>query len=281
MHRLDEKSEFTIEVPENGQYVLEDVEVLQNLRKEDIEQRMQEIEAQLDSMKDEVNLKAIDEYYSKHTEYLHRIALVETLSHQRDEARSVYFTLRKRRTDEFMAGFNTISLRLKELYQMLTLGGDAELELVDSLDPFGEGVLFSVRPPRKSWKQIANLSGGEKTLSSLALVFALHAYKPTPLYVMDEIDAALDFRNVSIVGNYLTERTKDSQFIVISLRNNMFELADRLVGIYKTSNTTKSITIDPKKLSMPRGVMNADAVEYKQDERQVLSDATNRITHLK
>jgi hypothetical protein len=130
------------------------------------------------------------------------------------------------------------------MYQMITLGGDAELELVDTLDPFSEvllrpqrrwararplqpaplmphpntrrqltppsppqphpnpaprqGIVFSVRPPKKSWKHIANLSGGEKTLSSLALVFALHHYKPTPLYVMDEIDAALDFKNVSI-----------------------------------------------------------------------------------
>ncbi|XP_065857713.1 structural maintenance of chromosomes protein 4-like isoform X2 [Euphorbia lathyris] len=142
-------------------------------------------------------------------------------------------------------GFNTISLKLKEMYQMITLGGDAELELVDSLDPFSEGVVFSVRPPKKSWKNIANLSGGEKTLSSLALVFALHHYKPTPLYVMDEIDAALDFKNVSIVGHYVKDRTKDAQFIIISLRNNMFELADRLVGIYKTDNCTKSITINP------------------------------------
>ena len=86
---------------------------------------------------------------------------------------------------------------------MITLGGDAELELVDNLNPFSEGIVFSVRPHKKSWKNISNLSGGEKTLSSLALVFALHHYKPTPLYVMDEIDAALDFRNVSIVGNYI------------------------------------------------------------------------------
>jgi len=57
------------------------------------------------------------------------------------------------------------------------IGGDAELELVDSLDPFSEGIVFSVRPPKKSWKNISNLSGGEKTLSSLALVFALHYYK--------------------------------------------------------------------------------------------------------
>ena len=92
------------------------------------------------------------------------------------------------------------------LPQMITLGGDAELELVDSLDPFSEGIVFSVRPPKKSWKNISNLSGGEKTLSSLALVFALHHYKPSPLYVMDEIDAALDFKNVSIVAHYIKVR---------------------------------------------------------------------------
>lgn len=146
----------------------------------------------------------------------------------------------------FMDGFGQITLKLKEMYQMITLGGDAELELVDSLDPFSEGIVFSVRPPKKSWKNISNLSGGEKTLSSLALVFALHHFKPTPLYVMDEIDAALDFKNVSIVANYIKERTRNAQFIIISLRNNMFELADRLVGIYKTNNQTKSISINPR-----------------------------------
>lgn len=135
-----------------------------------------------------------------------------------------------------MDGFGQITLKLKEMYQMITLGGDAELELVDSLDPFSEGIVFSVRPPKKSWKNISNLSGGEKTLSSLALVFALHHFKPTPLYVMDEIDAALDFKNVSIVANYIKERTRNAQFIIISLRNNMFELADRLVGIYVSSS---------------------------------------------
>merc|ERR1711904_724657 len=149
---------------------------------------------------------------------------------------------------EFMEGYSVITLKLKEMYQMITLGGDAELELVDSLDPFSEGIVFSVRPPKKSWKNIANLSGSEKTLSSLAVVFALHYYKPTPLYFMDEIDAALDFRNVSIIANYIKERTKNAQFIIISLRNHMFELADRLMGIYKTHDQSKSVTIAPKLL---------------------------------
>ncbi|KAI0486963.1 hypothetical protein F4859DRAFT_322124 [Xylaria cf. heliscus] len=163
---------------------------------------------------------------------------------QRDSAKKRCDDLRRLRLEGFMEGFSTISLRLKEMYQMITMGGNAELELVDSLDPFSEGILFSVMPPKKSWKNISNLSGGEKTLSSLALVFALHHYKPTPLYVMDEIDAALDFRNVSIVANYIKERTKNAQFIVISLRNNMFELAARLVGVYKVNHMTKSVTIE-------------------------------------
>jgi len=93
---------------------------------------------------------------------------------------------------------------------------------------------------------MAKLSGGEKTLSSLALIFSLHYYRPTPLYFMDEIDAALDYKNVSIIGEYIQQRTKDAQFIIISLRNNMFELASQLVGVYKTFNTTKSITYIPK-----------------------------------
>ncbi|TQS32720.1 hypothetical protein Golomagni_06955 [Golovinomyces magnicellulatus] len=133
-----------------------------------------------------------------------------------------------------MEGFSAISLRLKEMYQMITMGGNANWSWSTVWTPSA----------KKSWKNIGNLSGGEKTLSSLALVFALHHYKPTPLYVMDEIDAALDFRNVSIVANYIKERTKNAQFIVISLRNNMFELAARLVGVYKVNHMTKSVTIE-------------------------------------
>jgi structural maintenance of chromosome 4 len=177
---------------------------------------------------------------------LRRVSDLDAITEERNAARRKHEDLRRLRLEMFMDGFGEITLKLKEMYQMITLGGDAELELVDSLDPFSEGIVFSVRPPKKSWKNISNLSGGEKTLSSLALVFALHHFKPTPLYVMDEIDAALDFKNVSIVANYIKERTRNAQFIIISLRNNMFELADRLVGIYKTNNCTKSVSINPR-----------------------------------
>ncbi|KAJ1326088.1 structural maintenance of chromosome 4 [Microdochium nivale] len=191
-----------------------------------------------------VDVGVLSEYRRRVEEHAARSSDLAEAVLQRDTAKKRCDELRRLRLEGFMEGFSTISLRLKEMYQMITMGGNAELELVDSLDPFSEGILFSVMPPKKSWKNISNLSGGEKTLSSLALVFALHHYKPTPLYVMDEIDAALDFRNVSIVANYIKERTKNAQFIVISLRNNMFELAARLVGVYKVSHMTKSVTIE-------------------------------------
>ena len=183
-----------------------------------------------------VELAVLAEYRRRANEHATRLEDLNTALAARDSAKKRTDELRRLRLEGFMEGFSAISLRLKEMYQMITMGGNAELELVDSLDPFAEGILFSVMPPKKSWKNISNLSGGEKTLSSLALVFALHHYKPTPLYVMDEIDAALDFRNVSIVAAYIKERTKNAQFIVISLRNNMFELASRLVGVYKVNH---------------------------------------------
>ena len=202
-----------------------------------------------------VELGVLAEYRRRAEEHSARNSDLQTAVAQRDTAKKRCDELRRLRLEGFMTGFSLISLRLKEMYQMITMGGNAELELVDSLDPFSEGILFSVMPPKKSWKNISNLSGGEKTLSSLALVFALHHYKPTPLYVMDEIDAALDFRNVSefhrcsnfadsmhqvsIVASYIKERTKNAQFIVISLRNNMFELASRLVGVYKVNHMVR------------------------------------------
>nr|CAB66811.1 hypothetical protein [Homo sapiens] len=223
----------------------EDLEAIKN--PDSITNQIALLEARCHEMKP--NLGAIAEYKKKEELYLQRVAELDKITYERDSFRQAYEDLRKQRLNEFMAGFYIITNKLKENYQMLTLGGDAELELVDSLDPFSEGIMFSVRPPKKSWKKIFNLSGGEKTLSSLALVFALHHYKPTPLYFMDEIDAALDFKNVSIVAFYIYEQTKNAQFIIISLRNNMFEISDRLIGIYKTYNITKSVAVNPKEIA--------------------------------
>jgi structural maintenance of chromosome 4 len=199
------------------------------------------------------NMSAILEYRKRRQLVAEKSQAYEQASLLLEEQRARYEDLRRQRSEMFLAGFTVIQHKLKEMYQLLTRDGDADLEFVDSLDPFCAGILFIVRPPKKSWKSVSNLSGGEKTLSSLALIFALHHFRPTPLYVMDEIDAALDFRNVDIVAKYGQHRTKNAQFIIISLRNHMFEPANRLVGIYKTHNCTKSVAIDPRKFHLPKG----------------------------
>ena len=244
------------------------IDELSELDEDDIKLEINMLEGERDRLKSQVNLQALEEYRRKEEEYSERVVELKEITEKRNEKRTAWDLLRRERLDKFLTGFSTITLKLKEMYQMITLGGDAELELVDSLDPFSEGIVFSVRPPRKSWKAISNLSGGEKTLASLALVFALHHFRPTPLYVMDEIDAALDFKNVSIVANYIKERTKNAQFIIISLRNNMFELADRLIGIYKTNDITKTVTINPGAFEKPSSATRNTAA---------LSDRTNMI----
>ena len=190
-----------------------------------------------------VNLDILPSFGSKEQEFQTFKSELEEAATKLHEIKERGEELNERRHSEFSEGFNQISSTLKSMYHLITAGGMAELEYSDSHDAFSEGIVFSVMPPKKSWRTISNLSGGEKTLASLALVFALHHYKPTPLYVMDEIDAALDFKNVSIVANYIKSRTKNAQFIVISLRNNMFELAESLIGIYKVNNMTKSATL--------------------------------------
>ncbi|CAL6019611.1 SMC4-like_protein [Hexamita inflata] len=151
--------------------------------------------------------------------------------------------LKNERKTNFLKSLDEINERLREIYRIFSMGGDALLECIDNLDPF-LGLQYSVMPPKKSWRSIQNLSGGEKTLSSLSLIFALHQYKRNFIYIVDEIDAALDFRNVSLVANYMKELSLDCQFVIISQRNNTFEAADQLIGIYKINNASTHVTMD-------------------------------------
>ncbi|KPA78319.1 hypothetical protein ABB37_06453 [Leptomonas pyrrhocoris] len=193
----------------------------------------------------EIDFRAVALWRERDLAHRQAKAYYEAKKAVSDEAEQELMTLKETRRVAFMTAFELIRTRLKEVYQLLTHGGDADVELVDVNDPF-EGINFVVRPPKKSWKQISNLSGGEKTLASLALIFALHYIKPTPIYVMDEIDAALDFRNVSIVANYVLRQARGAQFIIISLRNHMFEEAHQLVGVCKVNDTTATLVLMPR-----------------------------------
>ncbi|CEF59634.1 Structural maintenance of chromosomes protein 4 [Strongyloides ratti] len=151
---------------------------------------------------------------------------------------------RSQRIQEFFVGLKIISDNVKNVYQAITFGGDAELQCCDMLDPYNFGISYKIRPPNKSWRKLNNLSGGEKTLASLALIFGLHEYNPTPLYIMDEIDASLDFRNVSVIGRYIKQKTSNAQFIVVSLRKEMYELADKCICIWKVKDETVAGSYD-------------------------------------
>jgi structural maintenance of chromosome 4 len=107
------------------------------------------------------NLGAIMEYREKQQEFQQRTDELQVITQELEQQLQSCEELRKKRLDEFVAGFTIINMKLREMYRTITLGGDAELEFNDKSDPFAEGISFSVRPPKKSWKNIANLSGGE------------------------------------------------------------------------------------------------------------------------
>ena len=194
----------------------------------------------------QVNLEVIDEFRKKWQRFIDRQQLYKQAKKEFFSVSEQLEIFRSNRENLFLAGFQKISKYFKECYQSLAIGGDASLDLIDSSNPFDEGILMSVRPPDKSWKKISKLSGGEKTLTSLSLVYALHFFRPNSFYFMDEIDAALDYKNVGIVSKFIRERAKNAQFIVISLVNNMFEKADRLVGIYKIKGVTRNVLFYPE-----------------------------------
>merc|ERR1719343_491495 len=119
-------------------------EELQQVSRTDVEARILTLEANVKNLKP--NLSSIEEFRRADSEHKSRLGDCEEVNGQREEARTKLKGLRQQRLEEFMDGFSIISMKLKEMYQMITLGGDAELELVDTLDPFSEGINFSVRP---------------------------------------------------------------------------------------------------------------------------------------
>src|SRR4051812_7755707 len=113
--------------------------------------------------------------------------------------------------------------------------------------PYLSGIKYHAMPPLKRFRDMEHLSGGEKTMAALALLFAIHSYQPSPFFVLDEVDAALDNTNVARIANYIYDHAAPGmQFIVISLKNGLFQNSEALVGIYRdqVENSSKSLTLD-------------------------------------
>ncbi|KAG0313718.1 Structural maintenance of chromosomes protein 1 [Dissophora globulifera] len=173
----------------------------------------------------------------------------------RKSARTIkeaFHAVKQERFTRFNRAFQHISEKIDEVYKSLTrsttfpLGGTAYLTLENVEEPYLEGIRYHAMPPLKRFRDMDQLSGGEKTMAALALLFAIHSFRPSPFFVLDEVDAALDNMNVARIGHYLQEHASDKlQFIVISLKSSLYERGQALVGIHRDQalNSSKTLTL--------------------------------------
>ncbi|EEC50622.1 predicted protein, partial [Phaeodactylum tricornutum CCAP 1055/1] len=166
------------------------------------------------------------------------------------KAAQAFQRVKAKRAKLFNEAFNHIDEALKTIYTDMTksskhpLGGNAYLSLDDAEEPYKGGIKFNAMPPMKRFRDMEQLSGGEKTVAALSLLFAIHSFHPAPFFIMDEIDAALDNVNLRKVCNYIKQRSQtDFQCIVISLKDMFYEHSQGLVGIYRDVGTNSSHTL--------------------------------------
>lgn len=133
--------------------------------------------------------------------------------------------------EQFAKGFKNIREEFDKSFKELFGGGHGTLELVDPEDLLETGIIINAQPPGKKLINMMQMSGGEKSLTAIALLFAIQNLKPSPFCLLDEIEAALDDANVDRFANYLHKLTKNTQFIVITHRRGTMNAADRLFGI--------------------------------------------------
>ncbi|MBE5929180.1 MAG: chromosome segregation protein SMC, partial [Lachnospiraceae bacterium] len=179
----------------------------------------------------DVNVNSIEEYISVSERY-------NTMKEQHDdiiesEKRLLAFIeeLEVKMSDRFTTEFEKINEQYNIVFRELFGGGRGMLELIDKDDILDSGIRIIAEPPGKSLKSVSMLSGGEKALSAIAILFAIQNLKPSPFCLLDEIEAALDDSNVKRFASYLKKLKKDSQYIVITHRQGTMAAADTLYGI--------------------------------------------------
>ena len=148
--------------------------------------------------------------------------------------------------NKFNRAYTHIAENIDRIYKELTksktfpLGGTAYLTLEDGDEPYQQGIKYHAMPPMKRFREMELLSGGEKTIAALALLFAINSSSPSPFFVLDEVDAALDNTNVQKITNYIRSNCANLQFIVISLKSMFYEHAQGLVGVYRDQRESSS-----------------------------------------
>lgn len=169
-------------------------------------------------------------------------------------AKDAFDEVKAQRFELFNKAFTHIREQITHVYKELTrtdaypLGGNAYLDIEEDNDtPYLSGIKYHAMPPLKRFRDMEHLSGGEKTMAALALLFAIHSYSPSPFFVLDEVDAALDNANVEKIKKYIREHAGPGmQFIVISLKTGLFQDSESLVGVYRDQdvNSSRTLTLD-------------------------------------
>lgn len=211
---------------------------------------MKSIEQKLDGLAP--NMKATEHM----TDVVEKLNEIDREAEQaREHARqavSTFEEIKQKRQNRFNECFNHVAGKINDVYKELTkstaypMGGTAYLSLEQQDEPYLAGVKFNTMPPTKRFRDMEQLSGGERTVAALALLFAIHDYRPSPFFVLDEVDAALDNLNVGRVSRYIQSRAPELQTIVISLKDTFFERADALIGIYRdmSAKASRLLTMD-------------------------------------
>ncbi len=217
----------------------------------DKEFSQKEVEAKIEDQKGlrqmlgEVNLTAIKELEA----LKERNEFIETqkqdLINSIQSLRTAIRKINKTSLTRFKETFERVDKKLKEIFPILFRGGTAGLRLTDESRPLESGVLVEVQPPGKKISHMGLLSGGEKALVAMAVLFAIYMIKPSPFCLLDEVDAPLDEANIDRFNDLLREIRKSSQIIMVTHNRRTMEITDRLYGItMEEAGVSKSVSVD-------------------------------------
>lgn len=192
----------------------------------------------------EVNTGAISEFDRINERYTFLTTQKEDLKSSINDLLSIIDEMDKTMIEEFTNTFNAVNTEFKKVFKQLFKGGNGELILTEPLNILETGIDIIAEPPGKKLKSISLLSGGEKTLTAIALLFAILNVKTVPFCILDEVEAALDEANVDTFGNYLKDYENKTQFIVITHKKKTMEYANTLYGItMQESGVSKLVSV--------------------------------------
>ncbi|MBU0757701.1 MAG: chromosome segregation protein SMC [Nanoarchaeota archaeon] len=178
-----------------------------------------------------VNMRALEIYDKVEAEYNGIIDKKEKLSKEREDVLLMMNEIESKKKELFMKTYDALTDHFKNIFSQLSTKGDAFLELEDPETVFEGGLLIKVRLSGKKFLDIRSLSGGEKTMTALAFLYAVQEFQPASFYILDEVDAALDKRNSERLATLVRKYTANAQYIIISHNDGVIAEADNLYGI--------------------------------------------------